>query len=67
MSTPTNHPACPHCGGDTRKNGKTKSDNQAYRCKECDRRFSTQPTGRPTIGDAPMTAAQRKQRQRAGQ
>jgi len=57
---------CPHCNGNTRKNG-TYRDRQRWLCKDCGKvsiEPSDRPTGRPTIGDRPMTAAERKQRQR---
>lgn len=34
-------PACPSCGGNTVKNGRTGAGHQRYRCPACRRRFST--------------------------
>ena len=56
---------CNKCHSDrVTKNGKTISGYQRWKCQFCDRSSSDRKTGRPTIGDRPMTAAERKQRSR---
>lgn len=56
---------CPYCNCDrTKKNGKTVSGEQAYRCKECDRRFSGNPPGRKLLGDRKLTSAEKSKRYR---
>ncbi len=57
---------CPECRSDnTRRNGRTKAGRQTYRCKDCGRRFTGNPEGRPPVlGDRPLTEAEKKRRYR---
>ncbi len=57
---------CPDCHSeDTRRNGRTKSGRQTYKCKACGRRFTGNPEGRPPVmGDRPLTEAEKKRRYR---
>ena len=61
------NPSCPHCGGNTRKNGITTAGNQRYRCGSCGR--STNAAGKTTPGPArsgeALSGAERKRRSRA--
>lgn len=57
---------CSVCLGDrVTKNGKTASRFQRWKCHDCDRTVSDQGSGRPTIGESPMSAAERKRKQRS--
>ena len=59
---------CPKCNSTSyRKNGTTPKGTTRYRCNDCGKTWSDRPNGRPTIGDLPMTAAERKRRSRAKQ
>ncbi len=63
MSTPS----CPHCGGNTQRYGTTTAGSPRCRCKVCKRTFSPAPAkrGRPMLGDAPLSSAEKAKRQRA--
>jgi hypothetical protein len=58
---------CPHCQhSPCHRHSKTKAGTQRYKCPSCGRVHSESGLkGRPTVGDRPMTAAQRMQRSRA--
>ena len=58
-------PTCPHCGGKCRKDGRTSSNIQRYRCTACGKRHSASGlAGRPADGDRPLTNAERQKRWR---
>jgi len=58
-----------HCDRASHKHGKDKRGYQRYRCPVCFRTFSDNPepkkAGRKPIGEKPMTAAERKRKQRS--
>ncbi|MGL5076994.1 MAG: IS1/IS1595 family N-terminal zinc-binding domain-containing protein [Waterburya sp.] len=49
---------CLTCGEKAIKSGKTKSGKQRYRCKYCQITFTGNKSGRPTLGDRPLTNAE---------
>lgn len=56
---------CPHCQSErVTGNGKTTSGNPRYRCLECKKTWSGNPTGRPCKGDRPMTGYERLKKYR---
>ena len=58
---------CPHCHhSPCQRRGKTKAGTQRWWCPQCRRGYSESGMkGRPTIGDRPMTDAERMRRSRA--
>jgi transposase-like protein len=53
---------CPHCQlTNIKKNGKSKTGNQKYKCKDCGKYWEDTLNfkGRPLINDCPLTPAQR--------
>jgi transposase-like protein len=60
-------PPCPHCGGDTVKNGLRPSGVQEYLCTECGKYTADfiRPVGRPKTGIDPAKAADRAARKAA--
>lgn len=61
-------PSCPYCASsETVRHGRNKGDKQRYLCTQCARTFVEKPDtpkGRPTIGDRPMTPAEKMRRSR---
>ncbi|MGI8933215.1 MAG: IS1/IS1595 family N-terminal zinc-binding domain-containing protein [Phormidesmis sp.] len=55
------NPPCPDCAGAAKKNGRYKGQ-QKYVCKVCNRTFTGNKIGRPTVGEKPMTGAERAKR-----
>ncbi|MGL5834672.1 MAG: transposase [Waterburya sp.] len=54
---------CPKCQGDRIvKNGSNCKGNQQYLCKECQTSFTGNKIGRPTVGDHPLTNAEKQAR-----
>lgn len=66
MPKPNTNPRCPHCGGESVKNGR-QNGKQRYRCKSCDRTYRIAPrkSGNRSIGSRPMTDAERARKYRA--
>ena len=58
---------CPHCHySPCQRHGKTKAGTQRWWCPQCLKAHSESGLmGRPTIGDRPMTDAERMRRSRA--
>ena len=57
---------CPHCGhSPCQRHGKTRAGTQRWRCPQCLKAHSESGLmGRPSIGNRPMTAAERMRRSR---
>ena len=54
------------CNSKAVKAGKTKSGTQRYKCKQCGKVFTEDAAqiGRPSLGDRPMTVAERVRKYR---
>ena len=56
---------CPNCQStNIRGNGKTRHGKLRYICRDCKRSFTGDRTGRPTIGDRPLTRSEIDKRHR---
>jgi transposase-like protein len=62
------NPPCPKChSAHTGPKGATTTGNQRYRCWDCQHSWTPSPAkrGRPLLGDAPLTPAEKMRRARA--
>lgn len=57
---------CPNCNAtNIGLAGFTNCGFQIYLCKDCKKRFTLNPLGRPLVGDKPLTSTERSRRQYA--
>jgi len=57
---------CPHCYSPCHRHDKTRAGTQRWMCPQCRKAHSESGLkGRPTIGNRPMTDAERMRRSRA--